>query len=148
MVVRSPESLPVCEIERFLDTNAQWVSRQLERQSAIREAYPELTSEEERRLRKCARDCLPGRVMYYAEIMGVEPSGVKITSAKTRFGSCNAKNSLCFSYRLMRYPDEAIDYVVVHELAHILHKNHGKEFYAVIESVLPDYRARMKMLSA
>jgi predicted metal-dependent hydrolase len=46
----------------------------------------------------------------------------------------------------MQYPDAAIDYVVVHELAHIVHKNHGKMFYALIESVLPDYKARIRLL--
>lgn len=56
------------------------------------------------------------------------------------------KNGLCFSWRLMQYPPEAVDYVVVHELAHIVHKNHGNAFYALIGSVLPDYPARRALL--
>ena len=78
--------------------------------------------------------------------MGLEPTGVKITSAKKRFGSCSAKNSICYSWRLMLYSKEAIDYVVVHELAHIAHKNHGPQFYALIEKYLPDYKEREKLL--
>jgi predicted metal-dependent hydrolase len=78
--------------------------------------------------------------------MGLRPAGVKITSAAKRFGSCSAKNSLCFSWRLMRYPEAAIDYVIVHELAHIRHKNHGRDFYTLIGAVLPDYRERKKLL--
>ena len=72
--------------------------------------------------------------------------GVKITGAKTRFGSCNSRNSLCFSWRLMQYPDEAIDLVVVHELCHIAHHDHGAGFYALLGSILPDHRERMKLL--
>ena len=72
--------------------------------------------------------------------------GVKITGAKTRFGSCNSRNSLCFSWRLMQYPDEAIDLVVVHELCHIAHHDHGPGFYALLGSILPDHRERMKLL--
>ena len=72
--------------------------------------------------------------------MNIKPTGVKITSAQKRFGSCNGKNSLCFSYILMLYPDEAVDYVVVHELSHIRHHNHSKDFYKLISSVLPDYK--------
>ena len=71
---------------------------------------------------------------------------MKITSARKRFGSCSGKNSLCFSYWLMLYPQEAVDYVIVHELAHIVHKNHSAAFYRLIGQYLPDYRERIKML--
>lgn len=63
-----------------------------------------------------------------------------------RFGSCSASNRLCFAWRLMRYPEAAVDYVVVHELAHIRYKNHGPAFYRLIASVLPDYKERIKLL--
>ena len=78
--------------------------------------------------------------------MGVVPSNVSINQAKTRFGSCNPKNSICFTYRLILYPKEAIDYVVVHELAHIKEKNHGKRFYALIKQYMPDYKQRENLL--
>ena len=78
--------------------------------------------------------------------MGLVPAGIKITSARTRFGSCSGKNSICFSWRLMLYPPEAIDYVIVHELAHIRHHDHSLAFYALIEQYLPDWKARMKLL--
>ena len=78
--------------------------------------------------------------------MGVKPTGIKITSAKKQIGSCSGKNSICYSWGLMQYAPEAIDYVVVHELAHIIHKNHGKDFYKLIEKYLPDYKKREKLL--
>ena len=74
--------------------------------------------------------------------MQAEPEGIKITSAKTRWGSCIAKNSLCFSWRLMLLPDDIIDYIVVHELAHIRVKNHQKQFYDEVRRYMPDYRER------
>jgi hypothetical protein len=77
---------------------------------------------------------------------GLKPQYIKITSAKRRFGSCSGKNGICFSWRLMRYPESAIDYVIVHELAHIEHKNHGGAFYDRIEAILPDLRERRKLL--
>ena len=85
-------------------------------------------------------------MQHYAKLMTLYPTGLKITSARTRFGSCSGKNSICFSWRLMDYPESAIDYVVVHELAHIAHKNHGPQFWALVERYLPDYRARRAML--
>ena len=89
---------------------------------------------------------IPGRVEHFAARMGVRPTGVKITSAKSRFGSCSGKNSLCFSWRLMAYPPEAVDYVVVHELAHITVKNHSRAFYRLVEQYLPDWRERRELL--
>ena len=58
----------------------------------------------------------------------------------------SGKNSLNFSYRLMMYPKEAIDYVVVHELAHIKHHNHSADFYKLIEQYMPDYKKRIAIL--
>lgn len=146
VVVRAPRRLPLREIERFLSEHADWIDRQTERLQARSSAYPEPTKEEEATLRTLAKAYFPGRVAYFAALMNVMPTAVRITSAKTRFGSCSGKNSLSFSLRLMRYPPEAIDYVVVHELAHITHKDHGKAFYQTIEGVLPDYRARRATL--
>ncbi|MBR5506725.1 MAG: M48 family metallopeptidase [Clostridia bacterium] len=89
---------------------------------------------------------IPPKVEYYSRIMGVKPSSVKITSAHSRFGSCSGKNAICFSYILMCYPEEAIDYVVVHELAHIKHHNHSRSFYNFIGKFMPDYKQREKLL--
>ena len=91
---------------------------------------------------------LPERVAYWAARMGVEPAGITITAARTRFGSCSGKNRLSFSLYLMDYPAEAIEYVVVHELAHIEHHNHSAAFYKLIEQYLPDYRSRIKLLKS
>ena len=78
--------------------------------------------------------------------MGVKASYIKITSAKTRFGSCNPQNGICFSWRLMLYDRRAVEYVVVHELAHIKQKNHSAAFYAEINKVMPDYKRRRELL--
>ena len=74
------------------------------------------------------------------------PSAVKITAARTRYGSCSARNSICFSCFLMDCPEEAIDLVVVHELVHIRYKNHGPQFYQLLADVLPDWKERKKLL--
>lgn len=104
------------------------------------------TQEQINALVERAREILPQRVAYYSGLMGLVPTGMKITSAQKRFGSCSGKDSLCFSWRLMLYPMEAVDYVVVHELAHIRHKNHSKAFYALVAQYLPDYKERVQLL--
>ena len=146
VVVRAPALLPRWEIDRFVAAHEDWARKHLERRRAWREAHPDPDAAEQARLRALAREVLPRRVDYFSKLMGVEPAGVKITSARGRFGSCSGKNSLCFSWRLMAYPMEAVDYVVVHELAHITHKNHGPDFYRRVEQFLPDWRARRALL--
>ena len=83
---------------------------------------------------------------HWAQRMGVQPAGITITAARTRFGSCSGKNCLSFSLYLMAYPEAAIEYVVVHELAHIRHHDHSPAFYREVEAYLPDWRARRALL--
>ena len=78
--------------------------------------------------------------------MGLKPQRISITKAKTRFGSCSSKKTISFSCFLLLYPPEAVDYVVVHELAHLKYMNHQKEFYRLIEQLMPDYKKRRALL--
>ena len=70
---------------------------------------------------------------------------VKINSAKKRYGSCSGTNNLNFSLYLMDKDERFVDYVVVHEIAHIKHHNHSKDFYKFVEKFMPDYKERMKL---
>ena len=146
VVVRAPMTLPVEEIRTFVEKHETWIHRQQQRQGRYRAEHPEPTPQEQEALRQQAKTLLPQRVAYWAGVMGVRPTGIRITSARTRFGSCSGKDSLCFSRYLMAYPPEAIEYVVVHELAHIRHKNHSPAFYAEVERYLPDWRRRQALL--
>ena len=146
LVVRAPLRCSQARIEQFLAEKQAWITLHLQKMQQRRENHPEPTPEEEIFLRQKARNLLPGLVNRYAAQMDVQPTGITITGARTRFGSCSPKNRLSFSFRLMDYPMEAIEYVVVHELAHILHKNHSAAFYAEIEKVLPDWRTRNRLL--
>jgi len=148
VLVRAPYFVSVKRIEKFISQREKWIEGAKERTKKRLENKRELTKEEIDALKTAAIEYIPQKLKEYSEIMKLYPSSVKITSAKTRFGSCSGKNSICFSYRLMLYPKAAVDYVIVHELAHIKHKNHGKQFYALVEKYLPDYRERNKMLKS
>ncbi len=145
VTVRAPFFMPVFVIERFVEERTDWI-RKAQRNYAEKPPVPELSKAELEELRKKAKAYIPPRLDYYARIMGVRPTAVRYTSAKTRWGSCSPKNSVSFSVRLMTKPAEAIDYVIVHELAHIREHNHSPRFWAVVASVLPDYRDRKKLL--
>jgi len=90
--------------------------------------------------KKLAKREIVKKVEYYSRIMNASYSNVKINSAKTRWGSCSGKSSLNFSWRLIFADENAIDYVVVHELAHTVQHNHSSKFWDVVEHTMPDYK--------
>lgn len=96
--------------------------------------------------KKLAVNVLRAKAEEYAQKMMVTPTAVKINSAKTRWGSCSGKNSLNFSWRLIMADERCVDYVVVHELAHIAEHNHSERFWALVEKHMPDYKSQEKKL--
>lgn len=144
-LVRAPMRMKREEIDAFVMKNMEWLISRMERRER-KNAHENISDEKKMELIALAKVIIPQKVKYFAKIMDIEPSGVKITGAVTRWGSCSGKNSLCFSWRLMLYPEKAIDYVVIHELSHILHHNHSREFWYTVEKYMPDYKTAEKLL--
>ncbi len=142
VTVRAPLSISDEKIEAFVKRKSRWVNKHL---SKIQPPI-EKSAEEIELLRKKASEEIPPRVEYWSKIMGLYPLSVKITAAQKRYGSCSSKKRLCFSLYLAEYPPEAIDYVVVHELAHIKIMNHSREFHDLVGKYLPDQEERKKIL--
>ena len=92
--------------------------------------------------RRLAKQYMTERTLLFAQSMSVTPAAIKITGARTRWGSCSPKGNINFSWRLIRADDTVIDYVIVHELAHLTVMNHSKKFWAVVEKIMPDYSQR------
>ena len=109
-------------------------------------AQPQARSYFEAWYRKQARVVLVERVAFFARSHKVKPKKIRISAAQTRWGSCSAKGTLSFTWRLVMAPLEIIDYVVVHELCHLEEMNHSKAFWAQVKSILPDYKMRRKWL--
>lgn len=148
VIIRAPRGTSKSKIDKFIKEHDSWLVSATERQTARAKSkyHQQLSESDILNLKAAASEYIPYRVKCFSEKMGLIPAAVKISSATKKFGSCSAKNSLNFSYRLMMYPPEAIDYVVVHELAHIKHHNHSKDFYKLIEQFLPDFRKREALL--
>lgn len=143
VIVRAPKRLPLHEIERFVAARQGWLNKHL---AKPRPQVPEPSAQEERALRSRAKALMPELVGRYAAQLGVKPQGIKITSAAKRFGSCSPSGGLCFSWRLMRYPLPAIEYVAAHEVAHLKQLNHSPAFYRVLDALMPDHRQRARLL--
>ena len=146
LVVKAPHNTAQDVIDGLLVKHKRWIERHLAGAKARVALEGNIDEKTVMLLKKQARDELFRLAEYYSSIMGVKYNAISITSAKTRFGSCSSKGRLSFSYRLMLYPYEAREYVVVHELAHLKRMDHSTEFYKIVESVLPDYKERQKLL--
>ncbi len=96
--------------------------------------------------KKEAKKIIAARVAWWAQRFGLAYTSVNITSANRRWGSCAPNDRLNFSWRLVMTPIEVIDYVVVHELAHIVHKNHSRRFWNKVKAMYPDHKAAQTWL--
>ena len=146
LIVKAPFGTSKEKIESVILSHRRWVEKHLKSAADRSARIGKLTDDRIRELKKLAKALIPAKVEYYSKIMGLKYGRITITSAKTRFGSCSSQGNLSFSYRLMLYPDAAVDYVVVHELAHLLELNHSPKFYKIVAAVMPDYKERQKIL--
>ena len=144
VVVHAPNRMPVKQIESFISSHLRWIEEKQEKARA--KMRPEPTDAEIESFKKQARSVLTSLTEHYAALMGVTYEKISVTSAKTRFGSCSKKGSINYSWRLMLYPKEAWEYVVVHELCHLKHFDHSAAFWQTVEKYLPDYKERQKLL--
>jgi predicted metal-dependent hydrolase len=91
-------------------------------------------------LREQARDVISAEVNRQAALMRAKPTGLSIRDQRTRWGSCSGKGALSFNWRLVMAPPVVMQYVVIHELAHLFQPNHSKDFWAVVASYEPEYK--------
>lgn len=147
---RIPEKLSDRSLKSFIEKERDWIIKKSElvkwerehRQTTNARPVQELTSEEIENISQKIVD----RVRFYQKKMGVTVGRVAIRNQKTRWGSCSAKGNLNFNYQIYYLPDELLDYVVVHELAHRRHMNHSDEFWREVEKYFPMYRQCRKRL--
>jgi predicted metal-dependent hydrolase len=96
--------------------------------------------------RKAARAVLHERVRTLNAPVGYAWSRIRIADQSTRWGSCSTRGTLSFNWRLLMAPPEVLDYVVIHELAHLKEMNHSAKFWALVEAQCPNYKAHVKWL--
>jgi predicted metal-dependent hydrolase len=145
IIVRAPLILDKKVIEDFVSKHTEWIKK---KQEIVKSAHvvEDFDKNEVIFLKSQAKNIIEPILEKYSTLMGVSYERFSINSAKTRFGSCSSKKTLNFSFRLALYPHEAIEYVCVHELAHLKEMNHSKKFWQIVEKYLPDYKERKKLL--
>ena len=139
LLVRAPRRMSMLRIRAFVALHADWIEKQ-RRKLAARPAAEKLTEAELAALKKEGRKRFAERAAYFAPLVGVRYGRIAVRSQHTKWGSCSARGNLNFNCLLLLTPPEVLDYVVVHELCHLLELNHSARFWQHVERVLPNWR--------
>ena len=150
VLARIPTRVSDRELKAFVENHRSWIlektevmAEREEKRKSTPAPPPELLSKTDRMKIQLK---IGKRVRHYCEAMGVTVGYVTVKNQKTRWGSCSAKGNVNFKYQLAFLPDELLDYVVIHELAHRRHMNHSRAFWAEVEKYCPDYLERREQL--
>lgn len=140
--VKAPYGVSKEKVLSFLQEKRSWISKHMEKQEELVRQVLKLgkyTKQEIADARGKAKIIIPERVNYYAKIGNFSYNRIFIKLQKTRWGSCSVDKNLNFNCLLVLMPPEVLDSVVVHELCHLHHMNHSREFYKEIYKIFPDY---------
>ncbi len=94
--------------------------------------------------RKSAQKVIEDRVRHYSKYYNVQPTYIKAKTQKKRWGSCSSKRHLLFNFNLIKAPIEVLDYIVVHEMSHMVHMNHSTQFWDLVKSIIPHYNKQVE----
>ncbi len=170
LVVRAPQRTRIEYINKFVEEKQDWISKHkklmnefLDKKKSnkfvnekgilvlgkrVRPRGLDLSDYDQVKIwmKGHAKALISERVDEYCHEFGLEHAGIRISDARRRWGSCGARNNLNFTWRLIMAPSKVVDYVIIHEIAHIKHKNHSKRFWRLVESMMPDYEKHDKWL--
>ena len=100
----------------------------------------------EKRYKNAARAQFEMRAAHYRQLTGGHYTSITVRDQKTRWGSCSSRGTLSFNYRLIFAPPVILDYVVVHELCHLTHMNHSKDFWDMVAGIMPEHKTYRRWL--
>jgi predicted metal-dependent hydrolase len=146
----APHFTPRFVINQFVESKKNWIIRHQQRIEAQNENSISLSLDERQIAysKKRAIQLFEVLVSSFSKQMELFPTTVRASSAKTRWGSCTFDNKISLNWRLILVPQELLEYVIIHELAHIRQKNHSAEFWKLVGKFCPDYKSKRKQLHA
>lgn len=144
----APLWMPEARVVSFVRSKRAWIERAMQRAAERPAAQAaEATPEQVAAWREVVEACVPPLVCEWEPILGVKAGKIVYRNMKSRWGSCQPSTGrICINVRLALYPPECLEYVVVHELCHLLVRGHGPDFYKLMDGVMPDWKQRRARL--
>lgn len=144
----APLYMSEAHVASFVCSKRAWIERAMQRAAERPSAQAaDATPEEVAQWKAVVEACVPALIEAWEPIMGVKAGKIAYRNMKTRWGSCQPSTGrICINVRLALYPPECLEYVVVHELCHLLVRGHGPDFYALMDRYMPDWKRRRARL--
>ena len=146
--VSAPSWVSEDEVRDFVRRKAAWIESHLAQAAdAPMARASQATPEEVARWREVVSACVPALIAAWEPIMGVKAGKLAYRNMTSRWGSCQPSTGrICINVRLALYPPECLEYVVVHELCHLLERGHGPRFHQLMDTFMPDWKQRRAKL--
>ena len=146
--VSAPLRMSDARIRQFVSQKASWIRRKQEEILASPHSKAEEAGDEDKKLwRDVVSSFTPALIEKWEPVMGVKAGEIAYRNMRSRWGSCKPSTGrICINTRLALYAPECLEYVVVHELCHLLERGHGPRFYELMDSFLPDWKERRAKL--
>ncbi len=149
VVVTTPVGVQKFIIQDFILEKRQWIYEKLRFFRSVDTQTIRTFSEDDYLLYKnAALDLVTQRVEHFIKIYGYSYNQINIKNQKTRWGSCSKKGNLNFNYKIIFLPQAVRDYIIVHEICHLMEFNHSKKFWQLVEKALPGYIDIKKQLQS
>ena len=133
VIIKVPRSVSKKEIEKILEQKSEWIQKAVEKETKKQEKKPLYTKEEFKEIvEKYANELI--------KQTGLVPNKITIKKIKYAWGSCSSKKNITINLELIKYSEQAIRYVILHEICHIKYMNHSKDFWNLVEKYMPDYK--------
>ena len=133
VIVKAPRRVSKKEIEKILEQKSEWIQNTIEKETRKQEKKPLYRKEE-------FKEIVEKYVNELVKQTGLVPNKITIKQIKYAWGSCSSKKNITINLELIKYSEQAIKYVILHELCHIKYMNHSKDFWNLVEKYMPDYK--------
>lgn len=133
VIIKAPKRIPKKELNRIIEQKTDWIQKSLEKEKEKIERRPLYIQEQFKRIVK-------KNVNELIKITGLKPNKIRIRNIKYAWGSCSCNKNITINYKLISYSENAIRYVILHELCHLRYMNHSKEFWNLVQRYMPEYK--------
>ena len=133
IIIKAPKRISKKEIEKIIENKSEWIKSSLEKSKQKQEKSEKYTKEQ-------FKEIVEKQANELIKETGLVPNKIRIKDIKYAWGTCSANKNITINYKLIKYSEQAIKYVILHELCHLKYMNHSKEFWGLVERYMQNYK--------